>query len=128
MRDAAEAYLQEIKISPHHLKALFNLSRLYRLAGDENHELEYLRKAVEANPRFPMSYLYIARIYLNRGANYQEAITMAKKGLDLGPDKSDLALAYFLLADLYNRVGDNARSQEYAEKGQAVAAALKNGK
>jgi choline-sulfatase len=125
MREAADAYLQEIQISPSHLKALFNLSRLYRLAGDEDKELEYLKKAVEANPRFPMSYLYIARIYLNRGANYQEAITLARKGVDLGPDKSDLALGYFLLADLYNRVGDDARSREFAQKGQALASALK---
>jgi arylsulfatase A-like enzyme/Tfp pilus assembly protein PilF len=128
MREAADAYLQEIRISPRHLKALFNLSRLYRLAGDEDKELEYLKKAVEADPRFPMSYLYLARINLNRGTNYQEAITMAKKGIDLGPDKSDLALGYFLLADLYNRIGEHAQSQEYAEKGQALAAELQNKK
>ncbi len=37
----------------------------------------------------------------------------------------DLPLGYFLLADLYNRLGDSARSLEYARKGQAAAEAAK---
>jgi hypothetical protein len=53
---------------------------------------------------------------------------MAKKGVDLGPDKSDLALGYFLLADLYNRVGDEAQSREFAQKGQALTAEIQNKK
>ena len=31
------------------------------------------------------------------------------------------ALGYFLLADLYNRLGQDALSQEYARKGQEAA-------
>ena len=59
---------------------------------------------------------------LNRGENYEEAIALARKGVDLKPDPAELPLGYFLLADLYNRTGNGALSAEYARKGQASAA------
>jgi len=43
-----------------------------------------------------------------------------KKGLELKPDKENLPLGYFLLADLYNRLGDYNRSEECARQGQAL--------
>lgn len=122
-REAAEAYLREIEITPKHFKALFNLSRLYRAMGDEDRELEYLRKAVAVDPDFPLSYFYIGRILLRRGRDLDEAVTLVLKGLDLKPGKDELPLGYFLLADLYNRLGDAARSADYAARGRAAAAA-----
>ncbi len=121
--DAAAAYLREIEYSPRHFKAMYNLSRLYRLQGQMDEEFTWLQKAIEANPDFPLSYFYLARIHLNRGEKYREAVDLVMKGLELGPEKADLPLGYFLLADLYNRLGDDARSREYALKGQAAAAA-----
>jgi choline-sulfatase len=121
-KEAEEAYLREIERTPRHFKALFNLSRLYRALGEEDRELEYLRKAVDVDPAFPLSYFYIARILLDRGRDLEEAVTFVRKGLDLKPGKDDLPLGYFLLADLYNRLGDGARSAEYALKGRAAAA------
>ena len=122
-REAEEAYLREIGRMPGHFKALFNLSRLYRALGEEDRELEYLRKAAAADPDFPLTYFYIARILLGRGRDLAEAVTLVRKGLDLKPGKDDLPLGYFLLADLYNRLGDAAKSAEYAAKGRAAAAA-----
>jgi arylsulfatase A-like enzyme/uncharacterized protein HemY len=126
--EAVDYYLREIQDSPKSYRALYNLSRLYRSLGQEEEEYQTLRKTIEANPEFPLSYFYLARIYLNRGERFPEAIDLVKKGIGLKPDRSELPLGYFLMADLYNRAGDSARSQEYAEKGQALAAALKNGK
>jgi len=120
--EAMELYKQEIADSPSNHKALFNLARLYRLAGMQAEELGTLRAAIEANPNFPLSYFHLARIYLNRGENFEEAVSLVRKGLELKPDKANLPLGYFLLADLYNRLGDNARSDEYARKGQEAAA------
>jgi arylsulfatase A-like enzyme/predicted Zn-dependent protease len=131
MGRAAEAqaeYLKELEVSPKHFKTLYNLTRIYRQTGDVDKELEYLNKCREADPRFPLTYFYIARIHLNRGERYREAIDLVRKGIDLKPEKSELPLGYFLLADLYNRIGDNALSQEYAGKGQALAAELQKNK
>jgi len=79
-----------------------------------------LLKALKTEPSFPLTYFYLARIYLRQGRNFNEAIELVKKGLELKPDKENLPLGYFLLADLYNRLGDYNRSEEYARQGQAL--------
>ncbi len=121
LREAAEAYREEIKNSPHHFKASFNLSRLFRKLGREDEEEKYLRLTMEINPDFPLSYFYLARLYLNRGAEYEEAIRLTERGIELRPDPKDLPLGYFLLADLYSRLGDPGRAAEYARRGQELA-------
>lgn len=123
LAEAADLYLQEIEDSPKSYKALYNLSRTYRLMGREEEEFDALKKTIEAEPEFPIAYFYLARIELRRGRDFEAAIALAKKGIDLKPAPADLPLGYFLLADLYNRAGDGARSEEYARKGQAAAAA-----
>jgi tetratricopeptide (TPR) repeat protein len=123
LAEAAELYLQEIEDSPRSYKALYNLSRVYRLMGREDEEYDALRKTIEAEPEFPIAYFYLARILLRRGRDVEEAIALVKKGIELRPARSELPLGYFLLADLYNRLGDNALSREYARKGQEATAA-----
>jgi arylsulfatase A-like enzyme/predicted Zn-dependent protease len=123
LAEAADLYLQEIQDAPRSYKALFNLSRVYRQMGREDEEYETLRKTIEAEPEFPVAYFYLARILLRRGRDFEEAISLVKKGIDLKPAPAELPLGYFLLADLYNRVGDMVRSEEYARKGQAAVAA-----
>ena len=51
---------------------------------------------------------------------FREAIDLVKKGIELKPEKKDLPLGYFLLADLYNRIGDSAKFSEYARKGKEL--------
>ena len=120
--EAESEYLKQLEVSPKHFKSMYNLARIYRQAGDTARELEFLNKCLESDPRFPLTYFYLARIHLNRGERYQDAIDMVKKGIELKPEKTELPLGYFLLADLYNRVGDFVQSEEYARKGQAAAA------
>ncbi|NIM02530.1 hypothetical protein GTN66_00015, partial [bacterium] len=120
---AAEEYKTELENIPHNFKASFNLSRVYRLLNREGDELQYLKMTIEIAPRFPLSYFYLGRIYLNRGQNFEEAVSLVKKGIDLKPDKKDLPLGYFLLADLYNRLGNDSLSAEYAKKGQELVQA-----
>jgi len=120
---AAEAYKKELEISPKNYKAAYNLSRVYRLQGREDEELASLNKARELAPDFPLTYFYLARLDLGRGRDYEAAVELVKKGIGLGPDKADLPLGYFLLADLYNRLGREDLSQDYARKGREAAAA-----
>ncbi|MGB7296172.1 MAG: tetratricopeptide repeat protein [Candidatus Aminicenantales bacterium] len=121
LEEAADAYRQELENSPYHFKASFNLSRLFRMMGRIDEEERYLRSTTQINPEFPLSYFYLARIYLNRGADYEEAIRLTEKGIELRPDPKDLPLGYFLLADLYSRSGEPERAAEYARKGQELA-------
>lgn len=126
LAEAADLYLQELADSPKAYKVLFNLSRVYRLMGREDDELEALRRTIEVEPDFPLSYFYLARIHLRRGIGYEEAVALVEKGIALRPAPSELPLGYFLLADLYNRLGDAAKSGEYARKGQAAAEAARS--
>jgi arylsulfatase A-like enzyme/Tfp pilus assembly protein PilF len=123
IRDAEAEYLTELQISPHHFRALYNLARIYQVTGRLDKAQEMLRKCLEADPKFPLTYFYLARLDLVKNERYSEAIDLVLKGLGLGPEPPELALGYFLLSDLYRRVGDDARSQEYAAKGRAQAEA-----
>ncbi len=123
---AAEAYLKELELSPLNFRASFNLSRVYRQLGRPEEELAYLKKTIELGPEFPLAYFYLARIYLNQGQDLEMAVGLVKKGIELKPEASDLPLGYFLLADLYNRLGRNDLSREYAGKGQELVRAARS--
>ncbi|MGB9004522.1 MAG: sulfatase-like hydrolase/transferase [Candidatus Aminicenantales bacterium] len=121
--EAEAEYKSELTVTPSQFKACFNLARLYRREGRVDDEQSCLERGIKIAPKFPLNYFYLARIYLNRGVKFNEAVDFVQKGIGLKPDKSDLALAYFLLADLYNRLGDAAASDRYARLGQATAPA-----
>jgi arylsulfatase A-like enzyme/predicted Zn-dependent protease len=125
LAEAADLYRAEIEDSPRNFRALYNLSRVYRLMGREDDELETLNRTIEVEPDFPLPYFYLARIDLRRGIDYEEAVALVEKGISLKPAPSELPLGYFLLADLYNRLGDNAKSEEYARKGRDATEAAK---
>lgn len=125
LRAAVSAYLQELENIPHNFRASFNLSRLYRIQGKVAEEQKLLEKTIENNPNFPLSYFYLARIFLNRKEKYQDALALVKKGIELKPEQQNLPLGYFLMADLYNRLGDNAKSAEFARKGEQARSEIK---
>ncbi|OGD22457.1 MAG: hypothetical protein A2W03_02515 [Candidatus Aminicenantes bacterium RBG_16_63_16] len=120
LETAADAYKLELEVNPRHFRASYNLSRVCRALGREAEEEKYLRLTSELNPAFPLSYFYLARLHLNRGRDFEEAIRLVHRGLDLKPEAKELPFGYFLLADLYNRIGDSARAADYARKGQAL--------
>jgi tetratricopeptide (TPR) repeat protein len=122
---AISEYLQELENIPHNYKASYNLSRLYRISKDPIKELEYLDMTIESNPEFPLSYFYKARIFLNRGEQFDEAIAMVRKGIELEPEEDQLPLGYYLLADLYNRIGDSAKYNEYLRLGEEARTNIK---
>ncbi|MBU1475288.1 MAG: sulfatase-like hydrolase/transferase [Acidobacteria bacterium] len=123
---AEKEYRVELENVPHNFRASFNLSRLCRLQNRTDEEQAFLEQTVESNPRFPMPYLYLARIYLNRSENYQEAVDLVLKGIELKPEEKDLPLGYFLLADLYNRLGNQVKSEEFAVKGRQLVDKLRS--
>ncbi len=118
---AIEFYQEELKHSPKHFKAAFNLARLYRLKNNNLEEEKLLRLCLEIEPNFPLTYFYLARIYLNRQERLEEAQDLVRRGIELNPSPKDLALGYFILADIYNRLGNNSLSLEYARRGQEIS-------
>jgi hypothetical protein len=43
---------------------------------------------------------------------------MVLKGIKLEPEEDQLPLGYYLLSDLYNRLGDHTKSNEYLRLGE----------
>jgi arylsulfatase A-like enzyme/Tfp pilus assembly protein PilF len=118
------AYLRELELSPEHLRSAYNLSIIYRELDNEPQEERYLRRSIEINPQFPLSHLYLARLYMRHNQNLDTAIRMAEWALTQQLADRDQAFAFFLLADLYNRVGDVDRAQENLRRGNILRARL----
>ncbi|PWT91141.1 MAG: hypothetical protein C5B54_05880 [Acidobacteria bacterium] len=120
LEEATAEYKKELQISNRNFRAAYNLSAVYRQLGNSAEEERYLREAIDFNPDFPLSYLYLARIDLQSGHDYEKAIDLVQKSLNLKPEDKYRALAYFLLADLYNRTGNEKLSREFASKGEQL--------
>lgn len=120
LQQAAAEYLKEIEVTPEDIGSHFNLAMIYRVVGRVAEEERQLQRVLEINPEYPRGLLFMARIYLNRGENYARAVEMVTAAVAEPLETQDLALGYFLLADLHNRLGDPVKSREYAAKAQSL--------
>ncbi|MCU0255630.1 MAG: tetratricopeptide repeat protein, partial [Vicinamibacterales bacterium] len=120
LRAAEREYLEELSVHPDSYKAAFNLSRLYEAAGNGQLQVDALRQSIEGNPRFAEGHLFLAKAYLDQRRNYAEAITLARKGLELKPQASLAPFGHYVLADLYNRTGRPAEAARTAAQGRAL--------
>jgi arylsulfatase A-like enzyme/Tfp pilus assembly protein PilF len=127
VRTAEAEYRKELEIHPDAYRAAFNLGRLCERMGNRDGQIAALKQAVDANAQGSEARVFLAKAYLDAGVNFDEAIALARKAVELAP-KSELApLAHYVLADLYNRTGKpqeamrevgTARTLEKAESGR----------
>jgi tetratricopeptide (TPR) repeat protein len=120
VRGAEREYLEELKAHPDSYKAAFNLSRLYEQVGDREGQIGALQQSIKSNPYFAEGHIFLAKAYLDSGRNLDEAVTLARKGLELHPSPEIAPLGHYVLADLYNREGRAADSQHEAARGKAL--------
>ena len=117
---AIEEYQKEIEIHPAAYPAHFNLAKLYGKTGSPREGIGHFREAIKHKKDFANGYLFLAKAYLDLGENFEEAILLARKGLELEPESEYAPFAHYILADIYNRLG---RRNEYLlelEKGQRL--------
>lgn len=117
---AIEEYKKEIEIHPGAYPAHFNLALIYAKQGKLREEAEELKLAIDSNKKFARSYLFLAKAYLDLNENFDEAISLAKKGLELEPEAESAPLGHYVLADIYNRLGRMADYTAEVEKGRAL--------
>jgi tetratricopeptide (TPR) repeat protein len=119
--EAARAeYRAERALAPEDHRPVYGLARLEGRLGNSDDERRLLEETIRIEPDFAPAYLYLARSLMIAGGNYRRAISVVDRALEKKPEGSDLALAYYLLADLYNRIGEQGLSNEYAAKGKTV--------
>ncbi|HTO75822.1 MAG TPA: sulfatase-like hydrolase/transferase [Thermoanaerobaculia bacterium] len=119
--DAFDEYGREIAnnaVSERSFQGLMALAR--RLPRLED-EAALLEESARRHPKAPLPKLYAARNLLDRGQDFESAVRLAESGLELARNDREAAFGCFLLADLYNRLGDSARSEEFARRGQTLA-------
>jgi arylsulfatase A-like enzyme/tetratricopeptide (TPR) repeat protein len=121
--EAAQAYREELSSSPNSLPAAIALSRLEGRLGRPAEQERVLRGAIRENPRSPGPYLVLALTFLQRGERLAEAVELAELGLQQQPQGQELQMAYFLLANLHDRLGDRRKASEYARLAAQAAEA-----
>jgi len=90
--------------------------------GDREGQIGALKQSIQSNPYFAEGHIFLAKAYLDSGKNFDEAVTLARKGLELHP-RSDIApLGHYVLADLFSRQGRAADSQREVALGKALEA------
>ena len=120
--NAEREYLEELKRHPDSYMAAFNLSLLYERSGQRDLRLDALKMSVDGNPAFAEGHIFLAKTYLERGSNLDEAAKLAQKGLSLSPSPSVAPLGHYVLADIYNRQGRPADAASEVAKGRALEA------
>ncbi len=121
--DAAGAFLEygrEIAVNALDERSFRELARLAPTLGRTEDELGLLEDSIERHPDWPLPYLYVARNLLAGGGDLDRAVLAARFGLERATSRREEAFAYFLLADLYSRLGDPNQSREFARRGRAV--------
>jgi arylsulfatase A-like enzyme/Tfp pilus assembly protein PilF len=121
LQNAMAEYRKEIELHPQaSYKAWFNLGKGYEQLGDRTAQADAYRHAIESNPSFAEGHLYLAKLYLDLGQRFDEALTLARKGIELGPDGEYAPLGHYVIADIYSRQGRRAAAEEEAALGRAL--------
>lgn len=110
---ATKLYRAELDNNPGHHRSWLNLSQLQAQAGDHAAAVASLRRAVETDPERAPAHVLLARslLALERPDDYPEAEAEARRGLALDPPAQLRALAHYVLADIYNRLGRPEEAQ-----------------
>src|SRR5581483_6136993 len=108
----------ELQMWPDDFRAAYYLAELAPDAGHTDERERYLRETIRIQPQFAPAYLDLARLVLQRNERFEEGVRLTKTALALKPPPHDQALAYFLLADFYNRLGRDDLSRENAQLGR----------
>jgi tetratricopeptide (TPR) repeat protein len=120
LNEAMEEYKKEIEIHPRAYPAHFNLALLYRKMGLLQDQVRELRKAIDSNKKYARAYLFLAKAYCDLNENYDEAMSLVKKGLELDPEADSAPLGHYVLADIYNRLGRHKDYSSELQKGKLL--------
>ena len=117
---AIDEYQREIATHPNAFKAAFNLGKVYERLGKRQLQETAYQQAIDINPNFAEGYFYLAKLYLDDNREFDRAITLARKGIEINPSSAYAPLGHYVLADVYSRRGMMAESRREAELGKAL--------
>jgi choline-sulfatase len=117
---AVAEYKQEIARHANSYKAAFNLGRLYEKTGDRPGQVAQYRMAIAMNPAFAEGFLFLAKLDLDLGQDLDEAVRLARRGIELDPAGEYAPLGHYVMADVFSRQGRHLDAELEAVRGQAL--------
>jgi arylsulfatase A-like enzyme/Tfp pilus assembly protein PilF len=121
---AIEEYKKEQETAPYNYKPDFNLGLLYADSQELESAIKEFESCISKNPDFADVYAFLAKAYMDKGEDLDHAVQLAKKALDLRPKPRTEILAHFVLADLYNRLGQLEEAKKHISKAQELQSTL----
>jgi len=122
---ARSSYLRELEFNETNYKAAFNLAQACRKLGRLDEALRYYRRTIEIHPAFNLPYFLLAKSLHDRRQDLQEAADLCRRGVAVEPFDRNTAHGYFLLADIYDALGQPDRARESRRLGQRAQALFK---
>jgi arylsulfatase A-like enzyme/lipopolysaccharide biosynthesis regulator YciM len=117
---AIQHYKKELENFPNDYKSAYNLAEDFRKTNRPDDALKYYRKAIDCNPKFNIPYFMIAKYYLDRKENLNEAVKLCTEGIALKPENKYTAFGYYILADISSYRGDQSTARTYLAKAQQL--------
>jgi len=121
---AERLYREELDHYSDHGRARFNLAQLRRERGDRAGYLAELRESLVKAPEFGPAFFFLAREELRDG-KLEAAADLAERGLRVDGRGELAPLGHYVLADVYNRRGEAARSQVEVDKARRIEEELR---
>jgi arylsulfatase A-like enzyme/predicted Zn-dependent protease len=116
---AIAGYRAEIEGHADAYKAHFNLGRLLGKSGDTKGSIDALTTCVELQPDWPIGHFYLAQALLQSG-DLDGAKREALLALTLDDKTPYAALGHYVLADVYNRRGNESQALAELRRGKAL--------
>jgi len=117
---AIAEYTKEMDLHANSYKAAFNLGRVYERVGDRRGQTESFKKAIEMNPSFAEGHLFLAKAYLDQEHSLDEAVSLARKGIELAPTSEYAPLGHYVIADVLSRQGRRSEAEQEVARGRAL--------
>ncbi|NIM14454.1 MAG: sulfatase-like hydrolase/transferase [Candidatus Aminicenantes bacterium] len=113
-------YKKELDNHPKDFKAAYNLAEILVKRREYEEAVKYYRQAIDSNPKFNIPYFMVAKYYMDRWENIEEAVELCKKGIEIEPENKYTVFGYYILSDIYSRKGEKSTSNSYYSKGEAL--------
>jgi len=121
---AERLYREELATYADNGRARFNLAQVLRQRGDRPGYLAELRLATEKAPDFGPTFFFLAREELRAG-RLELAADLARRGLAVDTASEVAPLGYYVLADVYNRLGRRGDADREVGRAHRLEAALR---
>ena len=108
---AIESYNKVLNISPDYSWAYYNLAAIAYKNEDLDSAREYLTKTIEYNSQDIEAYKLLTKIMLKQN-DTEEIITILRTRLE----KEENGDLYYILSQVYKKIGENDEYQEHLEK------------